>query len=259
MKVVNRIALGYGLIVSMLLLLVLSQIFGIRKLQTIGKVNAGGHFEAAITALQLIRDRDAVEESAGKFLTAPDPAIDAQFESSREAFEVGLRRLSSESLSERERTEISRLASFWRGFLAFVTAARHAALTGEAKDITAELNQNIELLRAQTFTVYEVALKAMEAEVESAQRIGDRIQSVLGFVAGAFLVLGAFVGLVIHRSVAVPLRALAEGTRAMAEGNAYYRLDTSRADEFSQIAKDFNELRKLQPGTRPSVGATPPG
>lgn len=257
MKVAKRMALGYLFLLSVILLLVLCQYFGIRKLQMVGKVNAGGHFEAAVTALQLIRDRDDLEDSIGKFLASPGPATEAQFESSKEAIESGLRRLSAELPGEREHSEVARLTDFWRGFLGSVVAARHAATAVSSSGLPPDVSQHLERLRAQTYTVYEVSLKAMETEVESAQRAGDKIQTVLGFVAGAALVLGAFVGLIIHRSIAVPLRALAEGTRAMAEGKAFYRLDTSRTDEFSQIAKDFNALSRLQPGSHPTSESSP--
>ncbi|HEX7090852.1 MAG TPA: HAMP domain-containing protein [Longimicrobiales bacterium] len=32
------------------------------------------------------------------------------------------------------------------------------------------------------------------------------------------------------------------GTREVAEGNFRYRLDTSRSDEFAQVARDFNTM-----------------
>ena len=41
-----------------------------------------------------------------------------------------------------------------------------------------------------------------------------------------------------------PLANLTEGTRAIAEGKFYYRLDTSRNDEFSQLARDFNTMTR---------------
>jgi signal transduction histidine kinase len=37
---------------------------------------------------------------------------------------------------------------------------------------------------------------------------------------------------------------LTEGTRAIAEGKFFYRLDTTRDDEFSQLAKDFNTMTR---------------
>ena len=54
--------------------------------------------------------------------------------------------------------------------------------------------------------------------------------------------VGAFVSLLIVRSISIPLRQLTEGTRAIAAGKFYYRLDTSGKDEFAQVARDFNTM-----------------
>jgi len=50
------------------------------------------------------------------------------------------------------------------------------------------------------------------------------------------------VSLLIVRSISKPLAHLTEGTRAIIEGKYFYRLDTSRKDEFAQLAKDFNTM-----------------
>ena len=50
------------------------------------------------------------------------------------------------------------------------------------------------------------------------------------------------VSFLIYRSISIPLVHLTAGTRAIAEGKFYYRLDTSRNDEFAQLAKDFNTM-----------------
>jgi methyl-accepting chemotaxis protein len=52
--------------------------------------------------------------------------------------------------------------------------------------------------------------------------------------------LGTDITLIVRS--ARPASSLAQGTRAMASGGPYYRLDTSRNDEIAQIAKDFNTI-----------------
>jgi signal transduction histidine kinase len=61
--------------------------------------------------------------------------------------------------------------------------------------------------------------------------------------AGVFaVVLSTAIALIVLRSIAEPLRHLTAGTRALSEGKFFYRLDTSRHDEFAQLAKDFNAM-----------------
>jgi two-component system sensor histidine kinase GlrK len=54
--------------------------------------------------------------------------------------------------------------------------------------------------------------------------------------------LSILVSLLIVRSISKPLANLTEGTRAIADGKFFYRLDTTRKDEFAQLAQDFNKM-----------------
>jgi signal transduction histidine kinase len=54
--------------------------------------------------------------------------------------------------------------------------------------------------------------------------------------------VSVLVSLLIVRSISKPLAHLTEGTRAIADGKFFYRLDTTRNDEFSQLARDFNKM-----------------
>ena len=60
--------------------------------------------------------------------------------------------------------------------------------------------------------------------------------------AAIALVVSFLVSFFIVRSISEPLHHLTEGTRAVAEGKFYYRLDASRNDEFALLAKDFNTM-----------------
>ena len=149
--------------------------------------------------------------------------------------------------SERKNAEVQRLSQFWSDYLALVKAAQQAPQSGGQGAIPQEVADQFERLRAQAFTVYEVSKTLITTEAETARKTGERIQYMVLFIAGSTLAMGGFMSAVIVRSIAIPLRALAQGTKAISEGKSYYRLDTSRSDEFSQIAKDFNNLIKYLP------------
>ena len=61
------------------------------------------------------------------------------------------------------------------------------------------------------------------------------------FAAIALLSSG-LVSFFIVQSISRPLKQLTQGTRTIAEGKFFYRLDTTRHDEFAQLAKDFNTM-----------------
>jgi methyl-accepting chemotaxis protein len=115
--------------------------------------------------------------------------------------------------------------------------------------IPQDLVEQLEGLRSQAYSLYQASTQTLSSEAETARKTGDRAELVLWILAAMALVVSLFVSVSVLRSIATPLRHLAEGTRAIAEGKEFYRLDTSRNDEFSQIAKDFNTLaRRLRSG-----------
>lgn len=70
----------------------------------------------------------------------------------------------------------------------------------------------------------------------------DQAKILSGAAASIALVLSLFVSFFVVQSISAPLKQLTRGTRAIAEGKFFYRLDTSHRDEFSQLAKDFNTM-----------------
>ncbi len=247
MKVANRVATGYGAFMLMTLGLVSYQAYAFRNLQAVNRENAGDNLNAVLTSIQLIRDIDALESCATRYFSSRDADHLNQLESARGAVESGLNQVRGFPGDERKRAETQRLSQFWSDYLVAAKTAQQSSVPGV---LPQEIVDQVERLRAQAFTVYEVSKGVVTAEAETARKTGERIQYMVWFIAGAILAVGAFMSVVIVRSISIPLRALAQGTRAISEGKNFYRLDTSRSDEFSQIAKDFNDLTKQIPGAR---------
>jgi len=78
--------------------------------------------------------------------------------------------------------------------------------------------------------------------VENSRKTAETAVLVLWCTTLVVLAISILVSFLIFRSISKPLAHLTEGTRAIAEGKFFYRLDTSRNDEFSQLAKDFNRM-----------------
>jgi two-component system sensor histidine kinase GlrK len=74
--------------------------------------------------------------------------------------------------------------------------------------------------------------------------MGARAQWISLSAAALALILSCLVSFAMIRSISEPLHNLTQGTRAISEGKFFYRLDTSRNDEFSQLAKDFNSMTR---------------
>jgi len=66
-------------------------------------------------------------------------------------------------------------------------------------------------------------------------------QTSLLLMAGALLVSLAL-GIILYRGLHIPTRRLRSGTRALADGDLDYRIETERTDELGALARSFNRM-----------------
>jgi two-component system sensor histidine kinase GlrK len=240
MKISTRIVSGFGILIVLIALLVVYQIFALHRMQSRISELSQVNFRVAVTALQLMRDRDLVEEYAKKSLLLSESAYDEQLKAFSEDFEKLLQDLKSSARSKKVRAEVERLDGFWSAFTAALHRYEQAQAAGLLQEFPVELDRNLEQLRAQSYTVYEACVDTINSQVRNSEETARRAELIAAVAAAIALVVSSLVSLFIVRSITLPLRQLTAGTRAIAEGKYFYRLDASRSDEFSQVARDFN-------------------
>ena len=105
--------------------------------------------------------------------------------------------------------------------------------------------------RLQRSTQTESAAVYSSAGYEIAIRDSEESENSIHFLARDFLVLVSVVliftalsvGLWLYRSIATPLVKLRKATQNIKEGNLDFELDVSGNDEFSELCRDFEEMR----------------
>jgi len=238
-RIATKIISGYAILIALMAAVLVYQVASIHHMQSINKNLSGLNFSAARTSIQLMRDRDLVEEYTKKSFIVGDPDYVEKLREFKEGFASSLQDERYLGRSEREQVEINRLVQFWEEF-SQALARELAVLTPGT--MPSELDQHLERLRAQVQTVHQVSLRTIEAEVGKAADTGAKAEWISWSAAAIALVVSFLVSFFIVRSISEPLHHLTEGTRAVAEGKYYYRLDASRNDEFALLAKDFNTM-----------------
>jgi len=239
MKITTRISFGYGLFIAALLGLAAHQAYTLHRMQKINRMVAAIDFQNTLACLQAMRDMDLVEEYTRKSFALGDPDYLELLREYRQDFENDLRELKNRAGAGDAQSEVARLARQWDAF------NTHLAAQPPDRDTLPEiLRQDFTDLGARIRSVYQANLRSMSDRVESARRTGETALLVLWFIMLAAVFTGILVSFLIYRSISKPLRHLTEGTRAIAEGKFFYRLDTTRRDEFSQLAKDFNAMTR---------------
>jgi signal transduction histidine kinase len=241
MKITTRIISGYGLFIAILAGLVLYQVITIGRMQETSRTLSEINFQNAVTCLTASSDLEWVEDFTRKTFGSADPRYRQQLQEYQEAFQQSLMELKMHAASGEEREEIKRLSRHWDGYLADLLVLQQG-LPPQGSVLPANLQEDLENLNSQTRSVYHVTLQAMSSKVEASRKAGETAVLVLWCATVAAFAISILVSLLIIRSISKPLAHLTEGTRAIADGKFFYRLDTTRNDEFSQLARDFNKM-----------------
>jgi methyl-accepting chemotaxis protein len=245
MKITTRIATGYSLFIAILVALVVYQVFTINSIQAINRSLSGTGFQNAYTCLEALRDRDLVEEYARKTFAMPSNDL-KELQESQRAFDARLKEIKAYAKSEEELAEFQRLSQLWDAYVAEQESLLQHPLKNESA-LPESLQNSLDQLGAQTLSVYRAALGSMSSNVEASRKTGETAALFLYCAVAVAFAFSILVSFLIYRSISKQLASLTEGTRAVAEGKLFYRLDTSSTDELSQIAKDFNSIvRRLK-------------
>jgi nitrogen fixation/metabolism regulation signal transduction histidine kinase len=253
MKITTRIATGYGLFVAILVALAVYQAIAINSMQSVNRSFSGAGFQNAKACLEASRDRDLVEEYTRKsFARAADPDCSKELQESQRAYDARLKEIKTYAQSNEELAEVQRLSQLWESYLAEQGILLHN-LPRSGNALPESLQNSLDQLRAQTLSVYRVALRSMSSNADKSRKAVETAALVLYCATAIAFAISILVSFLIFRSISKPLANLAEGTRSLAEGKLFYRLDTSGNDELSQLAKDFNSLtRRLNELEKPN-------
>ena len=246
MKISTKIVLGYGVLIALITVLVAYQGYAIHRMQTISRNLSRVNFIASIASLQLMRDRDLVEEYTKKYFAINAPEYDSALRDFEREMESTLHEIRASGRTPAEQDAIARLGRDWRDFKTNLDKARQNLDAGGTSDFPRPLEESLEELRVQIQTVYKATLSGIESEVARSNETGRRAESMTWMTSVLALAVSCLVGAVVVRSISRPLGHLTEGTRRVSDGQFDYRLDASRGDEFAELARDFNTMtRKL--------------
>jgi signal transduction histidine kinase len=243
MKISTKIISGYGILIALICALLAYQVYAIYSMQSIIARLSDVNIPTAAAALQLRLDIELVEEFTKKSFVFPaDREYRDKLQEARALFETDRQEIEAKGATRDEKTGIERLSHLWSVFSEELQRQHLELRTQEAQDAPGILVEELEQLRTQTIGMYEAALKGIEDEVLASRKTGQFSETVSWILAAVALLLSGLVSLFIVRSISAPLKQLTQGTRAISEGKFYYRLDTTRHDEFGQLAKDFNTM-----------------
>jgi signal transduction histidine kinase len=241
MKITTRIISGYGILIFVLVGLVVYQVLTINRMQTINRTLKDINFKSATACLQVMRDLDLVKEFTRKSFASADPDYRKRLQDHQKEFDNSLQQLRNFATSGGELEQVTRLVKMWDLFKANLVSLQQNSSPGGTV-LPENLQNDLDQLEVQINNTYQSSMGSVASTIAKSSKTGETAEVVLWCATGVALAISILVSFLIFHSISKPLANLTEGTRAIAEGKFFYRLDTSRSDEFAQLAKDFNTM-----------------
>lgn len=256
MKLSTKLALGYGLLFSLLLGLILFHFSTAHANAEAGQQLSRVTSRLLTSATEQQHWIDQMEESAAKYRISGDSGYVAKFDEYADRFDGALERLRRFDLTSEERDRLRTLVHTWsvlkQGALRPrrfepVSPERGSGsmsdlLTDDDVATNASLRVRFDDLRGATENLMTASLSAMEAQVQAARQRTRRAE-ILAWIGSAIaLLVSAGVWIWVVRRIRSGLRILTDGTRRVAEGEFRHRLDPEGQDEFAELSRDFNAM-----------------
>ncbi|MFY2560219.1 methyl-accepting chemotaxis protein [Corallococcus terminator] len=247
MNIGNRITVGFGL--SLLVLLVLAAVAfqGARQLNetTEGLLKAHENFRLVREVRALLVDAETGQR--GFLLTGEEPYLEP-YEASLSSLQQDITMLrDAMGPFPEQRNRMVRLEPLVTGRLALLEEGiRQRREKGLEGSLTIVRNNRGKLLMDQIRGVInEMLAEEQERWTEHSEAARDaarQIMWVLGICTLLGLLLVSAGSYVVTRSITVPLRRLMEGTEQLGAGNLTQRIDIRGSDETAELARAFNTM-----------------
>jgi signal transduction histidine kinase len=241
MKISTKIISGYGILIAMIAVLLLYQQHSIRAMQGIVTKLSSVNIPAANFSLGLKRDIELVDEFTKKSFALKDPEYRQKLAEVCSTFVAELRDVDGIKSTDKERSSVAQLQDAWNRFSDALQEHLQEPFPEDGRAPEALLEQ-ISQLRTLTEGVYQAARNGIDEQVRNSKRDATWAVILSRILAAVALVLSILVSIFVVHSISSPLKQLTQGTRSISEGKFFYRLDTTRSDEFGQLAKDFNTM-----------------
>jgi two-component system sensor histidine kinase GlrK len=245
MTVAGKIATGFGVMIALLLGVLVYDLALVRRLAAANQSLSEINFRATMTALEMSRLLNQLDEFTRKLIVTRDTAYAARLDELHAAFEGHMEELQALDLSETEHAASDRFAELWADYSE--AAAFQWMLAGEPEpELTEELQdifeQRLNRLVEQASRVVETTQAAVGDRVEQSLATSETARRISWTWVALTMILSLPILWITIRSIRDPLKRLTEGTRAVAGGEFVYQLEDSGSDEFSALAESFNRM-----------------
>jgi two-component system sensor histidine kinase GlrK len=242
MRISTKIIAGYALLIGIMASLATCQAVSARRMQSTVTSLSSADFRSGRFSLDLIRDREMVEEYARKAFALGDPDYAMRLQVSVDSFNRVLTELRASVRSPETVQCVGAILPLWVECSAELSATLQGPAEDWPRDMPPQLESRLGQLKSGVEDLHRVILRGIDSEVQSSRLTTRRMELASLYATGFALVLSSVISVLIVRSITRPLGHLTAGTRAVAEGKFGSQLDVTTDYEFAELARDFNSM-----------------
>lgn len=243
MKLSTQIGAALTLLLVVISALAAWQLLIIDQLHRANQQLAGIDLEISRSSLGIRREIDRLTDLTQRFFVLRDPAYRAELRRIRGLVGTDLDQLHELPLEQRVASSVDGLRSQWAHYRDRANEVEASTTESEPTpevrreviDLLAQLQRDIEALDS-------AALERSAARIDESTKHGTAARRVSLLVGAIGVLLVGLLAVWISRSTIRPLRRLAEGVRAIADGDFDHRVEVEGPHEVRSLADDFNEM-----------------
>jgi len=245
MKVVTKLRAAFAVYITLLGILLTYHVTTIRRAVATGHELTALSARVRATSNEQVTRVAQLGENAAKYTVTRDKGYLEKLTQLTNEYDAELNHLQSLSLSDSERREMTTLATQWLALGNPVDRITRSVQLGSAvaaQDSLTALQNALDALQLQTQRVGDASQEVMQTRLEQTASAAAIAENISWIAAIGILLLTILLSALLARSISEPLQRLTEGTRKVAQGQFDYRLDSTRDDEFAEVAKAFNSM-----------------
>jgi two-component system sensor histidine kinase GlrK len=244
MKVATKLAGGFSLLIVILAALMFNHLVLINRAVSANRNLSAIAQRLTISTADQTRYLDQLDEAFRKYIYSQDERYVQVTQEAVDGFERTLDQLESSTLTEKEREGLEGLTGSWSAVARLVADPEAVSEVGGPATIEARFNAGVQAVRFDVRRVNLATQGAMSAEVMSTSEAATTAERISLLALGIAGLLAMVLSFRIVRSITRPLAGLTRATEAVADGDFSVRVTAARGDEFSRLARGFNDMTR---------------
>ena len=242
MKLGTQVAAGLALLLLLTSGLAAWQLVLIHRLHEANRRMASADIEVSRTSLRMRLEIDRLTSLTQRYFVLRDPAYRGELERVRGEVERDIDDLNALPLEARQLLPVLKA---WGEYGGLAETIEPRVVTGdEAGDARQRLLDALTEIRRAVAGLDAEAVERVSGRIERSRAQASEARQNAVLVVSAGLVVALLLAVWIDRSTVRPLRALAAGTRAIAEGSFDHRVPVEGPSEVASLASDFNQMAR---------------